>query len=213
MTRLPGAPGPHHPTEHGPPGRSALQPDAAALGRLIGEAFVDDPVSLWAMGTPAAVIQTYSTLVRHVYLPRGLCTLEDGVGATLWLPPGADKRLPFAASLALGLSLSLQAPGRHLWRTWHLDQALRRKRPTSAHMYLFAIGVRRSERGRGRGGLLLSRSLAQCDALQLPVFLENTHPSNRNFYQKHNFEITETYSPIKGCPPLDAMWRPPRPIG
>lgn len=191
--------------------RHATPSDLPALAHVIGTAFADDPVSLWAMGSPALVADTFAALIAHVYLPRGHCTLlGDGpAAAALWLPPGGRKQLPLAATLGLGLRLLGRAHPRHSWRTWQLDQALQARRPARPHLYLFAVGVLPALQGQGLGRQLLDHTLRQCDAQGLPVFLENTHPRNQPLYARLGFEALETYAPVPGCPVVTAMWRRP----
>jgi GNAT superfamily N-acetyltransferase len=191
--------------------RTATPSDLRALAHIIGTAFADDPVSRWAMGSPALVADTFKALITQVYLPRGHCTLLGGQAAALWLGPGGRKQLPLVATLGLGLRLLGQAHPRHSWRAWQLDQALQARRPSVPHLYLFAVGVLPAARGQGLGRQLLGHTLRQCDAQGLPVFLENTHPRNLPLYASLGFEALETYAPVRGCPVVTAMWRRPVP--
>jgi len=197
---------------HPSPIRPATPSDLPALAHIIGSAFADDPVSLWAMGSPALVADTFAALIAQVYLPRGRCTLlGDGQAAALWLPPGGRKQLPLAATLGLGLRLLGRAHPRHSWRAWQLDQALQARRPVRPHLYLFAVGVLPGQQGQGLGHRLINHTLQQCDAQGLPVFLENTHPRNLGLYSRLGFEALETYVPVPGSPVVTAMWRRPQP--
>lgn len=185
--------------------------NAPNLGKIIGNAFSDDPVSYWAFGSKHVIRQGYESLISNVYIPRGHCTVIDNVAGAAWLMPGGKKNLPISSTVMLGLAMMLQVHPRHMVRSLLLDYELQKRRPRVPHMYLFAVGVAEAHRGKGIGQKIVQATLDECDAQGLPAFLENTNPANHSFYLKLGFEAGETYSPADGCPPVTPMWRPARP--
>jgi GNAT superfamily N-acetyltransferase len=188
--------------------RAARSDECRALGRIIGAAFADDPVSLWTLGSPAAIETTFVALCRHVYMPRGACTFAGDVGGAMWLRPGGSKRLPILAQAALALELVRLTGARSVRRAIAVDAAMRARRPVDAHFYLFAVGVLSTGRGKGIGRALITQVTAEADAMGLPCWLENSNPRNESLYRGLGFEVIETCAPAPGCPPLTTMRRP-----
>lgn len=186
------------------------QPDEwRTLGHVLGAAFVEDPVSQWTLGTPAAIEATFAALGRHVYLPRGACTLAGELGGAMWLRPGGSKTIPPLATAALALDLlRLSGPAR-VRRGLAVDAAMSGRRPKAPHFYLFAVGILPAARGQGLGRALIGEMTAEADAAGLPCWLENSNPRNEPLYRGLGFEPVETFAPAPGCPPLTTMLRPP----
>ena len=190
--------------------RRATAHDWQRLATITAAAFHEDPVMNWTLCGSLAIPDVFEHLARDVYLRRGQCYLAGDQGATMWLGPGASKRLPLASALSVGAKLLAQAGGRAIARTYRLDRAMARARPKEPHMYLFAIGVLKAGRGKGLGGRLLRPVLGACDEASLPVYLENSNPDNHRFYVNCGFEPTGGSIAPHGAPPLTPMWRSPR---
>jgi GNAT superfamily N-acetyltransferase len=188
--------------------RPARIDEARALGGLIGEAFAQDPVSLWSLGSPASIRSTFVTLCRNVYSPRGVCLTAPERGGTMWIGPGVDKSLGGGPMLGLALRLTLTEGRGALKRALALDEAMTARRPKTPHMYLFAVGVLPSARGQGLARALIGQTLAEADRQGLPAYLENTNPRNASLYQGLGFEPVETFHAAPDAPPITAMWRP-----
>jgi pimeloyl-ACP methyl ester carboxylesterase/GNAT superfamily N-acetyltransferase len=180
-----------------------------ALGRLIGEAFADDPVSRWTLGSPRAIETTFAALCRHVYLPRGACTFAGNAGGAMWLRPGGSKALPMWAQASLAVQLLRLAGPACIRRSLIVDARMRAERPAQDHFYLFAVGVLPQGRGQGIGRALIQQMIDEADVMGLPCWLENTNPSNEALYRSLGFEVVETFEPAPGCPPLTTMRRRP----
>jgi predicted GNAT family N-acyltransferase len=91
-----------------------------------------------------------------------------------------------------------------------VDNALAKAKPSKPHYYLFAIGCRSTQRGKGNGGTLMQAGLERADVENMPAYLESSKESNVSFYQRFGFEVIEKIIPTKGCPPLWLMWRESR---
>lgn len=187
--------------------RIATGADAHLLGGIVGEAFRDDPVSLWCLGSPAVIRATFTILGQSLYLPRGHCCILDDQAATMWLWPNQEKALPLTAQLKIAGHVLSNVSPRHLQRTLALDAVMVRYRPREPHMYLFAVGVASSARGKGLGGEVIREGLALADAMGVPAYLENSNPANTGLYQRLGFKALETFRARPGCPPLVAMMR------
>lgn len=197
--------------------RLATREDAAQVGRVIGEAFAEDPVSLWTLGSPDAIVRTFGVLAEHVYLARGGGATADTRGGAMWLGPGGSKALPLRPELQLAGELLRLGGLRPVLRALAVDAVLRWHRPSTPHYYLFAVGVSASGRGQGLGAAMIGLMTAQADRDGLPCWLENTNPRNAPLYERLGFEAVATFSPVPGCPVVTTMRRssgaePSRPL-
>lgn len=190
--------------------RQAALADALTLGRIIGRAFAEDPLTRWTLSTAKQIETTFISLTRHVYLPRGLCMMAEGMAGTLWLPPGQNKQLPLGPMAMLGAQMLSSLHPRHALRALAVDSEMIRRRPTYPHYYLFAVGVLPEARGQGYAPRLINQTLALADAEGVPAFLENTNPKNHRLYCGLGFEPVETYRPAEGAPEITGMVRWPR---
>lgn len=176
------------------------------LGRVVGLAFAEDPVSLWTLGSPQAIEATFSLLARKVYLPRGICHHVPGIGGSMWLHPGGSKSLPILAQLQLLPHLSGFAG---LKRALAVDKAMQMRRPREPHYYLFAVGVLPEWRGQGLARKILAPMFERADREQLPCWLENSNPRNESLYRGMGYVPVETFEAAPGCPPIATMMREP----
>lgn len=184
---------------------------ADLVGEIIADAFDDDPVNRWVMNTDRGFAPIYCRLARHVYLKRGFSDLAgDGSGATMWLPPGEKSDLPWWAFPRFGIILLQMGGLTALSRGIRADTAMAAHHPREPCYYLFAIGVRPGNQGRGIGGQLIRTGLARAERDGMPAYLENTKEQNLAFYYGAGFEVLEEFRFGEGAPPVWAMWRPAR---
>lgn len=174
---------------------------------MVGQAFAEDPVSLWTLGNPDAIKATFTLLARRVYLPRGSCHHIPGIGGSMWLHPGGSKSLPFFSQFRL---LPYLGGFAGLNRALAVDKAMQRRRPSWPHFYLFAIGVLPDWRGKGLARQILAPMLERADDASLPCWLENSNPRNESLYRGLGFIPVETFEAAPGCPPLTTMVREAR---
>lgn len=184
--------------------------DADLLVDILTEAFSSDPVMNWVLRKPAGIRAVFRTMIRHVYLPRGVAYRVGEEGATLWLPHDADKSVPSLASLGLMARAVLAGGPGVAGRASATEAVMAKHKPREPHLYLFSIGVRDRSRGQGLGGALLDPILAECDAKGQAVYLENSNPPNHAFYASRGFQTREIFYAAEGAPPLEAMWRVPQ---
>lgn len=188
--------------------RPAVTSDAELIGRLMAEAFRDDPT--WSVYYPDASTRPgklHSHYRRRVRRSPELAevALDDGriVGALMWEPP--HKQSTTAAILRSGSRivrrLVSRLPGRQgIAHTL----AVEKHRPIEPHWYIHDVAASPQARGKGVGSALLEHRLAAIDAVARvpagadpagtatsptpPTALESTTPGSRRLYERFGFE-------------------------
>lgn len=190
------------------PIRPATRADAPAVAAILAEAFARDPVMSWTLGGEGRPLDLFRALARRVYLKRGFGHITADAGASLWLPAGAEMRLPLTDELAVLFSVLRSGGVGALARGKQVADAMQARHPKEPHYYLFAVGVRDRLRGKGLGGRLIREGLARADAVGGAAYLENSNPRNTPLYERLGFKAGETIPLPPGAPPLLAMLRP-----
>lgn len=195
--------------------RRATPADHEAAAEALALAFVDDPG--WSHLLPNTetrgerLLEFFTTEIANV-VPgyRELWVLEDGSGAALWGRPGR-WRVPFTRTARPAPSMA-RVFGRRLALAIWTQLRFERKHPARPdHWYLQYVGVEPRRQGRGLGAALLSPVLRLCDESGTPAYLEASSDRNYLLYERHGFELTETFPmPLRG-PPIREMWREPAP--
>lgn len=196
------------------PVTTAAAEDAAMIGRVLADAFFDDPVGHWIDPDPATratrLTQLFEIWARAFTLPHGEVVCAGDAGAALWLPPGRWRTPP------LVLMRQLPRLGRIFGRRTSLLlrglSRLEHHHPREPHWYLPLIGVATAQQGRGIGSALLRTVLERCDDDGVPAYLEATCERNRDLYSRHGFVVRGEVELPDG-PPLWPMWREPRQPG
>ena len=67
-------------------------------------------------------------------------------------------------------------------------------------------------RGKGLGKQWMTPVTDAADRAGMPCYLENSNPANTGFYRSRVFERMKLFEPGPGAPPMEAMWREPRPV-
>jgi ribosomal protein S18 acetylase RimI-like enzyme len=196
--------------------RPARRTDVAAVARVLGLAFYDDPVICWLQPNPgkrrAALPGFFGALARHHFLAGGgveLAASEAGAGAAaLWDPPGRWVQAP-REQIAMVPAVVRAFRGR-LGIARALSEEMKANHPEEPHWYLAMIGSDPRVRGAGFGNALLRSRLDRCDAEGAPAYLESSNPDNIGYYHRFGFEVTGEIAMPGGGPPLWPMWRQPR---
>lgn len=192
--------------------RAAGAADWRRVGGIVAEAFFEDPVNLWIFGRTDPMPKVFSVLARSVYLPRGTCHLIGDAGATMWCHSSANREPPLLSMLGLVASVMGKGTKGAVKRALGASDAMAREHPKTPHMYLFAIGTRKASRGKGLGKQLMTPVTDAADRAGMPCYLENSNPANTGFYRSRGFERMKLFEPGPGAPPMEAMWREPRPV-
>ena len=190
--------------------------EAAAITETLAAAFHTDPVFRWILPDDAhraTANRAFFGLVVDILADHDATwTATDPTagaevtGAALWVPHGRPAMSDEQAERFVTEALALSGP--HPDRMLDVITLLDGQHPAEPHEYLWFLGVRPTEQGRGIGSALLAPALRRADAAGHPCYLEATSPRNRDLYRRHGFQpIAEIAVP--GGPTLWPMWREP----
>ena len=196
-----------------PHARHATRADAARLGRALAEAFRTDPVWRWIAPDRARwdahAQASFTADVRSALQKGHVYTTDDRAGAAMWSPPGVGRGIDLA-KLRSGLAVARLLGPRRLAPGLRILQAMEKAHPRREHWYLAMLGTHPDHQGRGVGSAVLTPVLDRCDRDGTPAYLESSNPANVPFYEHHGFVVTGSIQ-VAGSPPIDTMWREPRP--
>jgi GNAT superfamily N-acetyltransferase len=191
--------------------RTASLFDIARIAGALGDAFVDDPVFVWAIPREdrrQVVLPGFFTVFTAAFQRHGhVHRTVDGSAAALWVPPGlvaiADHEGDaFAAALE-----EVCRPDAE--RVLTVGALLEEHHPHEPAWYLNFLGVEPASQSRGIGSALLTRVLDAADRDAAAACLDATGPRNRRLYEAHGFAATDEIQ-IPDGPPMWPMWRDPR---
>ena len=161
------------------------------LATLFGRAFADDPNALWSLGAKATEGQVIEWFAAFLGLaaPRGLVwEAEDGLGAAIWFPPGAEQAYRDVEAGVRGTIASLSDDGgvrNESYWDWIAEHL-----PSEPHWFLDSLAVRQDRRGRGIGKTLIGLGLTGARNAEVPAFLETARPENVPLYEHLGFRVT-----------------------
>lgn len=191
-----------------PKPRPATADDASQVVDILSEAFADDPVMCWMLGSGRPVRDLFSVLTKHAYLQSGFGDVIDDRGAALWLPASIDLQLSIWRRIELASRVLSGGGANAVRRMLATGDVLAKNHPDKPHYYLFAVGVRRSSQGSGFGGALVRAGLARADRDGAAAYLENSKERNTPLYERLGFKPAGLLPLPQGAPPLLAMLRP-----
>lgn len=193
--------------------RSLEPSESAAAVLTLADAFADDPAMCWAGGFDDGSerlrpLWRFSIGSRRRHPEPLMYTTERQEAVALWDAPGYAVISDVDGVRALPALVRAFRWGTP--RFLKIASVMDRAHPTEPHFYLFAVGVRRDQQGRGLGSAVIQPMLDRCDDEGLPAYLENSKPRNEAFYARHGFEPMEPFRLPDGVPPIMPMWRSPR---
>jgi ribosomal protein S18 acetylase RimI-like enzyme len=181
---------------------------SAAVG-IITLAFGTDPVARWMYPEPNDYLEHFPRFVRAFAgrsFEKGTAYLaRETSGAALWLPPNVEPEED--PLIELFWSSTSERVQKDLFPMFEQMATFHPKEP---HWYLPMIGVEPSKQGHGVGSALMQHSLSNCDADELPAYLESSNPRNIPLYERFGFELIGVIS-SGDAPPLYPMLRKPVP--
>jgi GNAT superfamily N-acetyltransferase len=203
--------------------RAAAPEEAGEIGRLLGEAFMDDPVSTWAW-PDAEVRRAVHPRFFGVFAKHGLAggmvdVTEDGAGAAVWLPVpagsgGGGGTAGSAGSAGGGDRMGAdiaEALGESGERSAVINKLMEQHHPHErAHLYLLALGVLPGRQGGGLGRALLEPVLERCDRQGVPAYLEASSERSAALYARLGFATIGQTIDLPDGPSMWPMWRQPR---
>lgn len=196
--------------------RFATENDIPRLTQSLARAFADDGLTDWVCGPrhlepddkrnrrTASLFEGY---LRCLSLPHGMVyTVENGIGGSLWSPPGTWQMGWMAQARLVPYFVRATGASRLLTR-FLAAQTILDRHPHEPHYYLQVLGVDPSAQGRGWGAQLLKAGLTVVDKATMPAYLETMNETNIPFYERHGFRLTgEIALPYTGHK-VWFMWR------
>ena len=180
------------------------------VNEIMNDVFDDDRVQRWVFGPTMPVGLYFGQAAQALYLKQD-CSFatKDDQAAVLMLRPNTKKQIPTYKLLPLAKPMLKNGGLRALKRGIIADEIVTRKAPKYPFYYIFAIGARKSARGKGYGTALMKRCIEIAEADDMPIYLENSKQENLRFYEGHGFEVIEKITLGKGSPPMWLMVRKP----
>ncbi|MFF5130413.1 GNAT family N-acetyltransferase [Streptomyces syringium] len=212
--------------------RRARKEEREEISRLLGEAFMADPVSGWVFPDEEhrrAVHPRFFGVFLDAALRDGwVDVMEDHSAAALWLPVMVGESAGDGADAGSGSgsgggsgdgegdghdemteALAAADPGNE--RTRIVGELTALAHPTDrSHYYLPNIVAAPGRTGEGRGSALLEAVLERCDREGMPAYLEASNTRSKALYERHGFVFTGRTVDLPGGPPMWPMWREPR---
>jgi GNAT superfamily N-acetyltransferase len=192
----------------------ASENDRAAATAALAEAFMDDPVAIWATPRdrhrPGALRRFFGAVYDTHVGEETVYVDPEGEGAAIWALPGHWRETPWEQLR----TASAFAHPRH-WRRvprilGGVFKAEAAHPDMPEHFYLATLGVAPNRQGEGLGSRLLAPILEICDSDGVPAYLESSKYSNIAFYARHGFRVIGELHLPGGGPTLFPMWRDPR---
>jgi ribosomal protein S18 acetylase RimI-like enzyme len=188
--------------------------DREAVTAALAEAFMDDPVAIWA--TPSdrhrpRVLRRFFGAFYDAHVGEGTVYVDrERRGAAIWALPGHWRLTP-GQQLRVTAAFAHPRHWRRLRRVGSgLLQAERAHPQAPDHFYLPTLGVAPDRQGNGVGSRLLAPILEICDSDGIPAYLESSKHSNIAFYARHGFRVLDELRLPGGGPVVYPMWRDPR---
>jgi GNAT superfamily N-acetyltransferase len=183
--------------------RKAAAADLPDIAYTLALAFYDDPVVTWIIDDGHRRRQLLPGFFRAIaasyFAYDEIYSVDDGIAAAVWAPPGADDDQNLPA--ALGAALEEYAD-----RLFEILGLMEEKHPVDPHHYLFLLASRPGWQGRGLGSSLMAPVLQTCDRDHVPAYLEATSERNKHLYIRHHFEVIDEIA-LPGGPTMWPMWR------
>lgn len=184
----------------------------SAAGEVLAQAFVDDPLCLYAQPDVGARLNQFAwffaQLVRTGVEHEGAychSSLGRPDGVVVW------KRLQAVESVA-ELDEMEERFGPESYRRFtayrHFEH-VHRQCMTGPHWYLTVLGVAPGSQKQGIGAALLGPGLRKADQEGLPCYLETFVSDNVAFFEHRGFEVIAAGVHLDSRIPLWAMKREP----
>lgn len=191
--------------------RRTTNADLPAVVATITDAFLDDPMWVWAFPDVQRRAEHYQrwwgVFVASAARYNEIWLADDAAAVAVWIPPGGQELDDEQAAQLEPLLRDTVGP----WTSSVLEGLDRFENAhphEEPHYYLSLLGTRSDRRGEGLGMALLAQCLAAIDAEQMPAYLESTNPVNNRRYERAGFVNIGSFAmPLDG-PTVTRMWRP-----
>lgn len=170
-------------------------------------AFSADPLIRWIYPSDEQYLASFPGFVKLLINDQiDINCTQDLEGAAFWLPP--EQELDFDAFAAY---MHKTVSPQNLDKVAAVFEGFMQAHPQVPHRYLVLLGVTTSKQGRGYGSSLIESTLSECDRTQQIVYLETCNPRSVAFYQRHDFQLQQTFQ-IADCPVIYPMVRYPQSV-
>jgi len=190
----------------------AVRADLDSLEATLADAFHDDPMMAWIYPeteTRPAHSQAFMRAGLEMGFPHGhVYSATPDAGAAVWAPPDVDL-FDDAAITNMFTLLGEQIGARAEEVGNGLLEVSAHHPHDVPHFYLFILGTKRSQQGKGLGSSLMREVLDRCDRQGLAAYLESSNPRNVPFYERHGFKVTAEVALSPECT-IRPMWRDAR---
>ncbi|SOE02828.1 GNAT family N-acetyltransferase [Blastococcus haudaquaticus] len=168
---------------------------------LLARAFVHDPLMVWFFpdddARPHACAAMFGVFAEH-YLADGrvdVVRCPEPVAVAMWQWPseqgGTAARSDELPTIG-GLMTAFMGAGRAR-EVGATMKGMEDLRPAEPHAYLHQLGVHPGARGRGFGGRLLDRGIADARSAGLVACLDTTNPANVPYYEAHGLSVRHEF--------------------
>lgn len=187
--------------------RDASAEDAALVGRIGAEGFLEDPVLTWVYGASPApfepLLAAFTGMAEGFFTEHSRVVVADDACVGFWRAPDW---------VAAEETDDGSEPSEVQERLRILGELMTAAHPHDRpHWYLNVLATVPSRRSQGLGALCLAPVLRVCDETGTPAYLESSNPRNMGLYRRHGFvELDHTIDLPEG-PSLYPMWRDPLP--
>ena len=138
-----------------------------------------------------------------------VCEDDGVVGASLWNPPGGNRRGPAFVQEHWQRTVVAAIDPDEVARYDAFSKVLEAMTPEEPHWYLGLLGTEPSRQGTGVARALLTPMLARADSQGMPAFLETGMPKNAAIYERYGFTTTAE-AEVPDGPRVWGMVRRPR---
>ena len=143
--------------------RELKKGEHSLIGNIIGDSFSNDPVNLWIFKQPMGIENFNTKIAKKLYLQEGFGhVMDDGSGGALWLPSSTKRHIPFYKNIDIALSMIRYGGFKSVPQGMLIDHYLTQKKPIEPHYYLYVIGARTNQQGKGIGGKLMTAGEIIC---------------------------------------------------
>jgi GNAT superfamily N-acetyltransferase len=194
--------------------RRASPSEADEVVSILVSAFYDDPTWGWAFPDPALRAEQHRRLwglfVAGAMRYPWVWLTPGNTATSVWIPPEETEFSPAQESAMEAMIVQMCGAGAA--RVMHTHEMFDRAHPRDVpHFYLTLLATRVEHQGHGYGLDLLAENLRLVDQTGMPSYLEASNQANVPLYERHGFEVRDSFSLPGGGPEVFTMWREPSP--
>ena len=192
--------------------------ERVAAARVLGDAFLDDPVWSWIGPRRRGRRQLANRVAYHAILVGSMrhearirTAREPGapdgeiLGISVAFDPG-EWPIPDSATLLQAGWLLIAGPA-PVRRGLRIDREMRSTHISHPHVYLWFLATAPAHQGRGVGRALLDDLHSHAAEIDTPCYLEASKEDNVPYYERSGYEVIGEVA----VPDAPKLWRMERP--